>query len=293
MIPFKHVLIAVDFSKTTEPLLDCAEELRSLGTSTLTLVHVQEIGYPAGPPVTHEEAYRQRLETYAARLREEGFVVTTEIRAGSPGYEIAAAAVDAAADLILLAAHDHGVIKRTVMGSVAADVLRHASVPVLLDRFEANGEASADEGELRCSKKFSRVLVATDGSDPALPAEELAAVLSERADRTMVLTVVEENEDEAEYASALAAAGDRFGSRATTRLAKGAKASVEIDRVSREEDATVIIFGKQGRGYLADRFLGSTAENVARRTRRPVLVVPERHDTRALEARGHDASQKE
>lgn len=161
------------------------------------------------------------------------------------------------------------------MGSVAADVLRNASVPVLLDRFEVNGDASADECELLCTLKFRRVLVATDGSDSSLPAEEIAATLSVRADHTIVLTVVEDGEKEPEFASALAAAEKRFESRATMRLEKGKIASAEIVRVAKEEAATVIVIGKLGRGgVLTDRFLGSTAENVSHRARLPVLVVP-------------------
>jgi nucleotide-binding universal stress UspA family protein len=285
MTSFQHVLIAIDFSRTTEPLIKCADELRALGTSRLTLVHVLEVGYPSAPAVTHEDAYRERLETYAQRLREGRFEVFSEIRSGAPGYEIAQAAADSNVDMILLAAHDHSALGRTVMGSVAADVLRHASVPVLLDRYEEDGEVSADECELRCGMKFKRVLLATDGSDSAIPAEEVAAALASQTDKTIILTVIEKDEGEAEHRLVLKSAHERVGEDAVTRVARGQKASAEIERVAEEEDATIIIVGKHGRGYLADRFLGSTAENVSHRARRPVLVVPQRQGRPAVDAR--------
>ena len=43
---------------------------------------------------------------------------------------------------------------------------------------------------------------------------------------------------------------------------------------AREASADLTVIGKRGRNPMADLLLGSTAEAVARRARRPVLMVP-------------------
>ena len=49
----------------------------------------------------------------------------------------------------------------------------------------------------------------------------------------------------------------------------------EILRITEEEqDDTLIVMGSQGRGFLAQVFLGSVSHQVVRRAPVPVLLVP-------------------
>jgi nucleotide-binding universal stress UspA family protein len=70
------------------------------------------------------------LEIVATRLRASGLVVRTESRRGHAAREIVAAT--APGDLIVMASHGRSGVTRWLMGSVAEDVLRHATVPILL-----------------------------------------------------------------------------------------------------------------------------------------------------------------
>ena len=47
----------------------------------------------------------------------------------------------------------------------------------------------------------------------------------------------------------------------------------EALKVAEEEDSGLIVLGGQGRSTIQEVFTGSTFENVARLSRRPVLVV--------------------
>ncbi len=85
-----------------------------------------------------EEADRVRARQYlngiAVDLRQRipGIQVKLDVRLGEPAPEIANAAVDHAADLIVMATHGRTGINRALLGSVAGTVLRTGPAPVLL-----------------------------------------------------------------------------------------------------------------------------------------------------------------
>jgi nucleotide-binding universal stress UspA family protein len=56
------------------------------------------------------------------------------LREGNPAEQILATAQAWNADLIVVASHGHSGFLRAVMGSVAEQVVRHASQPVLVVR---------------------------------------------------------------------------------------------------------------------------------------------------------------
>jgi nucleotide-binding universal stress UspA family protein len=267
---FPHVLIGIDFSPSSEPLLDCLDEFRFLGTERVTLVHVLAVTYPVSPQIEHREEYERKLEEYAERVRKQGLKADVQVRAGAPAAEIVAAAEESGADLILLAAHDHSVVSRLLVGSVASEVLHHATVPVLLDRFT---EARNGDAGLCCRHKFERPLLATDGSESASGAEAMAVRLAERGTQVVVLSVIDDRSGV--FADEAQAHLDRVAPKnAVVRLESGPRASDVIQRVALVEDATLIIAGKLGRGPITEKLIGSTANRLARKSRLPVLVVP-------------------
>lgn len=83
-------------------------------------------------------AYLDQMRT---RLESTGILVTSEIREGRAADEIVAAA--RLGDLIVMASHGRTGAVRFALGSVAEDVARHATVPVLLCRVAKRGEDHA------------------------------------------------------------------------------------------------------------------------------------------------------
>ena len=59
----------------------------------------------------------------------------------------------------------------------------------------------------------------------------------------------------------------------------------EALKVAEEKDSGLIVLGSHGRSTLREAFTGSTFENVARLSRRPVLVVRGKADGAAASAR--------
>jgi nucleotide-binding universal stress UspA family protein len=65
----------------------------------------------------------------------------------------------------------------------------------------------------------------------------------------------------------------RAGLRAEAYLAIG-KTAVEIIRMSREYNATMIVMGRTGKDWFQEYWLGGVSHRVAENSELPVLLVP-------------------
>jgi nucleotide-binding universal stress UspA family protein len=93
-------------------------------------------------PNREVEAANSRLEELAARLSTTT-PASTKVLHGSPGSSIAWFAEQLPAALIAMAAHGRSGLTRITMGSVANEVIRHASCPILITR-PSDAEACID-----------------------------------------------------------------------------------------------------------------------------------------------------
>ncbi len=81
--------------------------------------------------VEREEAdARVYVDSQVKALAESGASVTGEVMSGGAAASIVAATPEG--DLVVKASHGRSGVKRLLLGSVAEEVMRHASVPVLL-----------------------------------------------------------------------------------------------------------------------------------------------------------------
>jgi nucleotide-binding universal stress UspA family protein len=156
---FRRIVVSLDGSGLAEEALTQAIDLARLTDVPIHLIRVVDytrlerygpyalaLEYSAVEPVltaeqTEATAY---LREVAARLTADGLTADVEVRQGRIARELVAAAKPG--DVIVMASHGRGGLSRWLLGSVAEDVLRHATVPVLLVRSEAavaaNGKAA-------------------------------------------------------------------------------------------------------------------------------------------------------
>lgn len=93
---------------------------------------------PTFMPLTNTAEVIQRQATFeigqlARRAAESGLEVTTRVDVASrAGDAILARAAEIGADLIVMRAHGHRGLSRLVLGSVTEEVVRHATLPVLV-----------------------------------------------------------------------------------------------------------------------------------------------------------------
>lgn len=299
MAHFSHVVSAVDFSPATDSQLKYLGKLQELGTTTVTLMHVLDARYGQGPDEDRMQTYKDLLEEKAEVLREQGFTVHTKLGTGAPAEFIVDYARDEQADLILLASRGHNMLKRLLIGSTAAEVLRLTETPVLLDQVEPSDKDGAAERKKARTNGFDRILLATDFSPSARSAEDMAVSLTqEGAEQAVFMTARNTNKNLVTIELArkkLNRLVERAGSHAMSIVrSDGGDPADVITETANEHESTLLIVGKQGRGKLEDRITGSTASTLAKKANRPVLMVPRVSESaRQADAKQEDAALNE
>ncbi len=281
---FTRVLVATDLSPGAEKLLVCLEELKHLGTEELVLVWVTE-GDPDDPALRKRQTEQlDQLEREKEQLETMGFTVMVSAPMGRPAEGIVQAAHDHSASLILISSRGRNTFRDLFLGSTVSDVIRLTDIPTLIERVERFEELEMEACRLAYQRKFERVLLATDFSEAAHDAEALMKQLASHAQKVIVTSVVDRGSTEQEVERHLREVGQRL-QQVKTSLARWGASTVEIYprigiasnsiiQVAEQEDVTLIVMGTRGRGRLGGLYLGSTAEAVARRSRRPVLLMP-------------------
>lgn len=142
---FRKILIAVDAEPIAAHAADVGAALaRALGAE-VALIHIVEspMGYaeasgvPAGELIARsKEGGSQLLAEFRQQVSAPSGALDF-LRVGRPGVEIVKAATEWPADVVVIGSHGRGGVERTLLGSVAETVVRHAPCPVLVVRARA------------------------------------------------------------------------------------------------------------------------------------------------------------
>ena len=146
---FRHILVPLDGSAMADEVLD---RVVSLGTpdvthyTLLTIVTSDALSDDSDLEV-ERDARRAHLLGTAAELEASGAVVKTLVQVHErPAAAILQFADEEHVDLIALTTHGRGFVSRLMVGSVADEVVRGATVPLLVYRPEhARPESAAHE----------------------------------------------------------------------------------------------------------------------------------------------------
>ena len=134
----KIILAAVDFSDGSKAALRYAAQLAGAFDASMTVVNVIEVNYgwlnygADEFPVLDEQARENRKRTLQSFARECGADRSWRYlaRLGKPAEEIAEAAREVNADIIVIATRGHTGFKHAMIGSTAKEVVRVAACPV-------------------------------------------------------------------------------------------------------------------------------------------------------------------
>jgi universal stress protein A len=148
MPTLNRILVPIDFSPSSQEALDYAAFLAGAVGATLEVLHVWESGGNVGPdalsvmpgaprPAGWEQTraeLRQEVQRFIERMPPRPVAVGVRVEAGSPVEAILAAVRATGADLVVMGTHGRSGLTRLLLGSVAEEVLRRASCPVLTIR---------------------------------------------------------------------------------------------------------------------------------------------------------------
>jgi nucleotide-binding universal stress UspA family protein len=143
MLPIHVILHPTDFAENSKPAFQLACALARDYGAKLVIMHVYAT--PVWPipdggvvPMSMEEPRAQLLEELdEIEPRDPSIVVERSLVEGEPAFEILRAAGVYEADLIIMGTHGRGGLRRFLMGSVAEEVSRKATCPVLTVRTNA------------------------------------------------------------------------------------------------------------------------------------------------------------
>ncbi len=252
-----RILVPLDSSELSESALPIA---RLLAEGTGAQLHLAAITGGDQPGATRD--WYAYLEHMAAMEREAGRLVRTSVRSGDPAQAILMLAREIGADLVVMATHGRRGFDRTLQGSVADRVLRGSTLPVVLLRDGAHEVT-----------RLETLLVPVDSTVDGAVALSAATPLARACKAKLVLVhAAAGSADGASYADAMAARLRETGLDAEGRVVSGQPADV-ISFVSKNVDADLIVMSTHARGGPMRTLLGSVADEVVRRSRRPVLLV--------------------
>jgi nucleotide-binding universal stress UspA family protein len=148
----QSIVVALDGSTLAESTLPWATALAQGTGATLQLVRVIEPFWRStylsiAPEAVYldeaqvavleqqsEDEARAYLDQVAGALRADGLRVAWETRVGRPAEELARAVETSGADLLVLATHGRGGLRRWALGSVATELLQRGEAPVMIVR---------------------------------------------------------------------------------------------------------------------------------------------------------------
>jgi nucleotide-binding universal stress UspA family protein len=231
------------------------------------------------------------LKEKEKQLGEMGFRTRLEIPMGAPAFEINRVARETDASLIVVGTHGESLAKEFLLGSVAHRLLQLAEKPVLLlpiTIFE--GEGGEKRCDVLCGDFFRHPLFATDFSEPAgrafhylehivththPPEVTLFHVQDQvRIHPHLVHRLDEFNRIDLERLEGLEARLKEWGaSKVHKEMEFGRPGPLIVEKL-RKGEYSMLVIASQGRGYMAEAFLGRVANHVVHRSTIPVLVVP-------------------
>lgn len=137
------ILVPIDFSDFNRKVINKAIEHAKLVNGKLYLIHVatldlgvivSETGFTYLPEleetVLNDEA--EKMKELKALVENEGVACETIIRQGVPVDIIVQEAGDLNADLIVIGSLGHNSLYNMFIGSVASDVIKYSTVPLLV-----------------------------------------------------------------------------------------------------------------------------------------------------------------
>lgn len=275
MNSFNRVMLATDLSSASDRLTDCLFEICPDIETEVVVAHVITDDEDADP---HSSGYKQiqmQLKKYEedfVRAGYENVKITTP--SGIAIEEISLLTERHGPDLLFLASHGKGFLRRTFQGSTTFDLVNITTCPLFILK---------EEETVRVENLLKKVIVPTDFSKESLAALNIIRSLREQIEEVVFVHVIEKtrNDDERDEKkrkaeqklNELAEEVRIFGMNCVVKVAKGT-ASKQIQKISDKVGATMIVLAKVGQGYKKGKFLGSTAQNIIVNIDTPVLLLP-------------------
>lgn len=300
----RSLLVPLDGSSFSERSLPLAGEIARATGATVHLAHVHEPYEPdqllsntqfhfEGVDMKdyndrHREEERAYLTGLVTQIGQDGTRVDAKVLEGREvADELVMYADEVATDMILLTSHGYSGVSRLWLGSVADEMIRRSTLPMLVIHQSEKGDGQGALPSVR------HVLIPLDGSKLAEavlgPAADLAGATGARITLAHVLLtpdtlgprvlplapdkIERDLEDAMQYLEAAADVLRQSGLEVATHAAPGRVPAVAIATIAEEIEADLIALATHGYSGLKRTLLGSVADKLLRVSELPLLVL--------------------
>jgi nucleotide-binding universal stress UspA family protein len=282
----RNVLVPMDFSQPSLLALNHGIAFARQYQARLSLLHVVEsssvlnIAFPAETArieIEHSAHAQRMLNALADAESDTGLDIQTLVQTGDVEDQILATIREEDIDFVVIGTHSRSLVGRSLIGSVAENVLRKVEIPVMTVCRASPVPA------------FDRMMLATDLSESSQEGSDIALELArETGSNLVVFHAVEVGieggaeaavylgkprlEEAREKLQDLKAAAPQQDVQVQAVLAETTVAHTILRAAAKNfADLIVILFQKNG---MVETKLGTTAERVIRDAHVPVLSIP-------------------
>jgi len=295
---FKKILFPTSFGEFSREILQSIVCLKAAGLEEVVLLHVidtdslySEID---GAVVLNLDLIKKeankRLDSYATYLSDEGLASKPLVANGRLLSEIMRVTTEESVSLIVAGREKRGILGELFVGSTTHGIIRKSTVPVLVAKHHTIREIGGQVQERFCTDMFRKILYPTDWSACAERAKEyLRPFRQVGASEVIVAHVTDDGLTEVEFVTEgireqwKAESEERlknlekelaqWGFRVRTFLIRNGQPYQNIVELASDVDASLIVMGSHGRGFVAQTIWGSVSQRVAEHSEKPVLVV--------------------
>lgn len=287
---FKKILIATDLSESSDAVINCMEDFKTLGVEEVILFYACGIDHNDTLAEYTKDFYEPDLLKQKKIIEDQGFVTTLEIVPGGPYEELQKVAKQTDISLIIIGSQEVSVYNQLLlfMGSSNSEILHVHEKPLLMVSTHVERKDGIKKMGCLCKSLKEKILFATDFSDISMRAFMYVEKLVEDGCKKVTLLHVHDkvkkwftDSDKLEEFNRIDT--ERLEARRQLLLDKGAE-EVEIKilvgtpsiQILKESinDYSLIVMGSQGSGFLQEIFIGSVSQNVARKTKVSLLLIP-------------------
>lgn len=270
--------------------------LKEVGLKEVILFYViprDEVGFvPYGGYLKEEEnrireEARIRFEDWQKTLSANGIGSKIIIEVGEPVANILRIAEKEKVNLIVVGRKKRTGAERPFFGSRTLQIITRSKIPTLVSKYMVQFEWDGEIVTRLNDDIFRRPLLATDWSayseraletltsfngiiEKAFVCHVICVKISKGLDKSELYRIERESKERLEdYCKRLKA----FGIEAEPHLGAG-RTPLEIIRLSRDLQASMIIMGTTGKDFLHELWLGSVSHRVVELSELPTLLVP-------------------
>ncbi len=285
---FDRVVMATDLTPAWDQVVSCGGELLDLGCSRVILTFVITPNIFRSDREALPPQAASRLAAQRRVLEDRGLEVIIETPIGLPGFSLNEVAHKYNASMIIIGSHGKSRWREGVLGTFSSAVLHNVQFPLLvLPVAVADGQPPSCLW--RCTNLLDHLLFPTDFSQTAAEALCYLELLALRGVRRVTLMHAlhpptgqffePKATDEAaavarNFLDVLKGRLEAAGvPEVKTLVSIGHPVPVILD-VLGTSDISLLVLGTQGKGFIAELYLGSVAHNISRFAPCPILLIP-------------------